>query len=413
MSMQLGLTDRHLYEDVQQMGDPKQIVQDNIQAKKDIVNDTERHLTDTTVLSKLNWCGTENPLGRSVCTPVKSQRSCGSCWAFAATDVIETAVAIASKNDPQALSPQQFITCSTSTYSQRYSYCFVKDGQSSATSWLPPTVQRWDAQNTGCNGGMTHIALMDAAQSHYNLVTEVTWPYAEAISDTGIKSSIFSNPVTAAPPTTECKTFPANKTAASITGWEEAYNATSCTDTTDTNLLLKRALQTGPLAVALNAMGSFKSYTGGIYICPAITSSNMIDHAILLVGYDTDDTQGDYWILKNSYGSVWGKQGYLYLKADKVINCGLNIFPIRVLGASNGPASNVTIDGGGTLDFGGISMKAWLGFAIVGCLATIVLTIFGVIVYRRRVAAFRADNPVNRLDRAKTIVTNREDSIIF
>jgi len=47
--------------------------------------------------------------------------------------------------------------------------------------------------------------------------------------------------------------------------------------------------------------------------CPV--NSKDTNHCVLIVGYDSIDGQ-DYWIVKNSWGTQWGMQGYMHLKRN-------------------------------------------------------------------------------------------------
>lgn len=68
--------------------------------------------------------------------------------------------------------------------------------------------------------------------------------------------------------------------------------------------LMKLALSAvGPLSVAIDAsLATFHSYNSGIYSDSQCSTTN-INHAMLLVGYGTDNTTEpaiDFWIIKNS-----------------------------------------------------------------------------------------------------------------
>lgn len=78
----------------------------------------------------------------------------------------------------------------------------------------------------------------------------------------------------------------------------------------------------GPLAVGVDAsLFSFLNYKSGIYNDPEC--SDVINHAMLLVGFGTDDRYGDYWILKNSYGKTFGEKGFMRMSRTIPNFCGL------------------------------------------------------------------------------------------
>jgi len=80
----------------------------------------------------------------------------------------------------------------------------------------------------------------------------------------------------------------------------------------------KTSILDGPLGVYLHGTGDFASYGGGIFngMC-----STTVDHAVSAVGFGNQDGV-EYWIIRNSWGSNWGENGYIRIK-DKG-NCHLS-----------------------------------------------------------------------------------------
>lgn len=90
----------------------------------------------------------------------------------------------------------------------------------------------------------------------------------------------------------------------------------------DDDTAMMAAIQRGPVSIAIQASSHiFQLYTGGVVSGPSC--GTRLDHGVLLVGYGTDPKLGDYWVVKNSWGAMWGEQGYVRLARGQN-ECGMN-----------------------------------------------------------------------------------------
>jgi len=81
------------------------------------------------------------------------------------------------------------------------------------------------------------------------------------------------------------------------------------------------ALAMVPVASAVNAADQgFQFYKSGIY---STTTCNQLPcHGIGVVGYGSND-KGDYYILKNTWTTDWGMDGYMLLARNKGNMCSI------------------------------------------------------------------------------------------
>jgi len=77
----------------------------------------------------------------------------------------------------------------------------------------------------------------------------------------------------------------------------------------------------GPISIAIDAEDDFQFYKAGIYNS-TLCSNTTLDHAVLAVGYSSF-MNNSFIIVKNSWGSDWGMDGYIYMSTNISNMCGM------------------------------------------------------------------------------------------
>jgi len=234
----------------------------------------------------INWRDTE------AITGIKNQGQCGSCWAFSATEAIESQMILSSGAKFKfSLSPQQIASCTpgNGTYG-----CL------------------------GCNGGFTEGAY-DYVKSVAGLANEFYIPYEQSLTES--QNTLACPKAKVAQINGELEQLSGGYAA--VSGYK--YAVKPCTQGTCEHQDLKglaAALEKTPISVCVNA-GAWNDYTGGVMSSQACgpMGADYQDHCVMATGFNTT-APTPYWIVRNSWASTWGEEGYIYLEMAKN-TCGL------------------------------------------------------------------------------------------
>jgi C1A family cysteine protease len=186
-------------------------------------------------------------------TPVKDQYPCQLCWAFTAAAELESKILLR-EDVPYDLSEQGLASCDFIASAGKARSCSTGGSAFRAINYL---TQRGAALES-CQ---PFLAIDGVSCDH--------------------RCEIIKN----------------------VDGWRVLPNLVEA---------IKAALyRHGPVASSMDASDpAFRAYTGGVY---EYYDSLMVNHSVLIVGWDDNLGPAGAWIVKNSWGDDWGMNGYCYI----------------------------------------------------------------------------------------------------
>jgi C1A family cysteine protease len=231
-----------------------------VQCVKGCIDDAHDNVSLSALPDSVNW------VDNGAVTPVKDQGQCGSCWSFSTTGALEGAYYI--KNaDLVSFSEQELVDCDNR-----------KNG----------------GTDMGCNGGLMDNAF-NWIEKNGGLCTESAYPYTSGTTKTSGTCETSCEPV----------------------GGSNIVNYVDVSKNSDSAMMT--ALFQQPVSIAIEAdQKDFQLYKSGVFTGDCGTN---LDHGVLAVGYGTLDGE-DYYLVKNSWASTWGDNGYIRLGRGSQYNSG-------------------------------------------------------------------------------------------
>ena len=218
---------------------------------------------------------------------------CGSCWAHAATAVLGSRWLIHSKTTTTTtlsgidFSVQYFVNCVNGT---------------EGGTWTHPT--------RGCNGGSAFEAFAHAHK--FGAVDSSCLPYAAVTQQCSANNTCEQNLHGAA-----------GHTVAPIRYHTSEFGFVGTADTTPAErepLMRKEIYARGPIAACMACPREFEDdYKGGVLATK--NPRTVCDHIVAIVGFGGEGSSA-YWIVQNSFGSVWGESGYFRIKRASALQAG-------------------------------------------------------------------------------------------